>query len=123
MKAVSRLIKVNFKKKIDTSEGLDYTTASNTDGQPWEESEARSRKSSGVNLLDNEKLDHSVQHTFPANLGWAPDRIEINGRKGRQVVFVLSKDMKHYRIYDIGGDNDAEGNEASQPDSHDNMII
>ena len=42
-----------------------------------------------------------VQHTFPADPSWAPISIEINGRKGRRAVCVLTEDRLRYRIFDL----------------------
>lgn len=120
--AASRLLKINYNKKIDTSEGLTYAMALGLHGIPWEKQEAQSKDSPNTNLLDDEKVDQFVQHIFPVGLGWAPERIEINGRKGRRVVCLVGKDKKQYRIYDIDGDNSVEGHGATEDDSADNMM-
>lgn len=51
-------------------------------------------------------VHHHVRHTFPQGLEWAPEKIEINGRKGRRIVCVLAKDKINYRIYDIDSVNE-----------------
>ena len=45
---------------------------------------------------------------FPEGVSWTPERIEVNGRKGRRAICVLAQDRFHYRVYDLdiplGGD-------------------
>ena len=53
-------------------------------------------------------VNHHVRHTFPHGLEWAPEKIEINGRKGRRIVCVLAKDKINYRIYDIDSANEQD---------------
>ena len=97
--------------------------ASDLQDVSWGKEEAQSKNSTSTNLLDYKKLDQLVQHTFPASLGWVPERIEINGRKGRQVVCILGKDKKQYRIYDLDSDNGVEGSTGKlHYDSGDNMV-
>ena len=46
---------------------------------------------------------------FPEGASWTPERMEINGRKGRRVICVLAQDRVHYRVYDLDGSTgDAE---------------
>lgn len=52
--------------------------------------------------------DH-LQHTFPAGANWTPERICINGRKGRRAVCVLAQDHLHYRIFDLDSSPADEG--------------
>jgi anaphase-promoting complex subunit 4 len=56
-----------------------------------------------------------TRHTFPQDASWAPERIEINGRKGRRVVCVIAQDKIHYRIFDLDTpiDGDNMDNEAT----------
>ena len=49
-------------------------------------------------------------HEFPEGVSWAPERIEVNGRKSRRVVCVLAQDRFHYRVYDL--DNSGGGEET-----------
>ena len=49
-----------------------------------------------------------VRHTFPQGPEWAPEKIEINGRKGRRIICVLAKDKINYRIYDIDSANETD---------------
>ena len=54
-----------------------------------------------VNFFDLKQSSHLIRHSFPKGLTWTPDRIEINGRKGRRAVCVLAQDALHYRVYDL----------------------
>ncbi len=45
---------------------------------------------------------------FPAGVSWVPERLEVNGRKGRRVICVLAQDNVHYRIYDLDSSSSAE---------------
>ncbi|KAI9766935.1 MAG: hypothetical protein M1840_006232 [Geoglossum simile] len=59
------------------------------------------------------------RHHFPATeTGFVPERLEVNGRKGRRVVCVLGRDRLHYRVFDLdgGGDVGEVGAEADEVD-------
>jgi anaphase-promoting complex subunit 4 len=47
-----------------------------------------------------------------------PEKLEVNGRKGRRVVCVLGKDRLHYRVFDLdgGGDVGEDGGEEDEVD-------
>ena len=53
---------------------------------------------------------------FPAGVSWAPERIEVNGRKGRRVVCVFAQDRFHYRVYDLDGAAEVETEEREDPE-------
>jgi hypothetical protein len=58
--------------------------------------------------------DQAAQYAwleFPRGDSWAPERIEVNGRKGRRVVCVFARDRLHYRIYDLDGSAEVEDGE------------
>ena len=68
-----------------------------------------------IHPFDPELLPHYLRHTFGKNSGFAPERLEVNGRKGRRVVCVLGQDRLHYKIFDL--DSSAEedsGNEEGE---------
>ncbi|EKG12239.1 hypothetical protein MPH_10646 [Macrophomina phaseolina MS6] len=50
-----------------------------------------------------------VRHVFPASERFTPLKIDVNGRKDRRVVCVLSDDLKHYKIYDLDYESGKEG--------------
>ncbi|KAI9890270.1 MAG: hypothetical protein M1814_004305 [Vezdaea aestivalis] len=55
--------------------------------------------------------DQFMLHTFDE--GFVPSSIEINGRPGRKVACVLSKDRVHYMILDLDGGLDDVAEKAS----------
>jgi hypothetical protein len=75
------------------------------------------RKSSDINAaastleLDPSAVEaaHFVQHTFSMGPTWTPERIEINGRKGRRAICVLAQDRLRYRVYDLDSFTPEEG--------------
>ncbi|KAI9783357.1 MAG: hypothetical protein M1839_003891 [Geoglossum umbratile] len=57
------------------------------------------------------------RHLFPAtDTGFVPEKLEVNGRKGRRVVCVLGRDRFHYRVFDLDGraDGGEEGEEEEE---------
>ena len=54
-----------------------------------------------LDLSKGRTMKHYVKHTFPEGPTWTPERIEVNGRKGRRAVCVVAEDRIHYRILDI----------------------
>ncbi len=60
---------------------------------------ARSRSILG--LQDAEALLHYLQHSFKPDDIWTPERLEVNGRRGRRAVCVLGTDRIHYKIFDL----------------------
>ncbi len=43
-----------------------------------------------------------------------PEYMEINGRKGRRVICVLSRNRQQYKILDLSGDEDGDDSEKSE---------
>lgn len=105
---------VPYRKKASSSEGLHYTREPKTDetnlrGGP----EVHEAIFPNIDLIDQKYMDQFVQHVFPAGLAWTPERIEVNGRKGRRVICVVAKDKTRYRIHDLDSLHEAE-------DAHEN---
>lgn len=84
----------------------------------------RYQKSTGTNahaystdFTDPEQADTHLWLRLPTGIGWRPDRLEVNGRKGRRVVCVFAEDKFHYRIFDLDGtDEPAEDADANGED-------
>ena len=53
---------------------------------------------------------------------WTPERIEINGRKGRRAVCVLAQDRLRYRVYDLDSLTPAEGTPSAGEDDGDAVM-
>lgn len=66
----------------------------------------------------NDLAIHTV-HQFPAGKVWRPQRLEVNGRKGRRVVCVVAEDQLHYRQLDIDSlkETNGEDDAADQPEA------
>lgn len=62
-----------------------------------------------IDLSDAERCRLCTWREFPAGVSWVPERLEVNGRKGRRVICVLAQDNLHYRIYDLDSSSSAEG--------------
>lgn len=90
------LLSIPYRKRKKPTNGLTYSTA-----VELKESNISSKITSHVSLSVEENGSPHVRHTFPKGLEWAPEKIEINGRKGRRIICVLAKDKVNYRIYDI----------------------
>ena len=56
---------------------------------------------SDLDLSNAKTMKHYVKHMFPEGPTWTPERLEVNGRKGRRAVCVVAEDRVHYRIFDI----------------------
>ena len=54
-----------------------------------------------VNLAKLEALDQYTWMKFPAVASWTPQKLELNGRKGRRVVCIFAEDGHHFRVYDL----------------------
>ncbi len=61
-----------------------------------------------IDLSDAEQCRACTWREFPAGVSWAPERLEVNGRKGRRLICVLAQDKFHYRIYDLDNFSSAE---------------
>ena len=66
------------------------------------------------------------RHFFPATTeaGFVPEKLEVNGRKGRRVVCVLGRDRLHYRIFDLDGEAEdgTEGGEEEEEEADDDAM-
>lgn len=118
--ASSYLLSVPYRKKTVSSEGLRYTRVSKMDdtnlhGGP----DIHETITPSVDLSDQKYMDQFVLHKFPTGLSWFPERIEINGRKGRRIICVVAKDNMRYRIHDLDTLHEAEESEENRNDETD----
>jgi len=83
-------------------EGLIYEDLPSVDQQITRKSSDIDAAASTLELdLSAAEATHFVQHTFSTGPVWTPERIEINGRKGRRAICVLAQDRLRYRVYDL----------------------
>ena len=65
-----------------------------------------------LDLSSSALLDPYVHHTFEAgNPTWTPWRLEVNGRKGRRAVCVISQDRLRYILYDLDSSHEEDEEE------------
>lgn len=57
--------------------------------------------SSSIDFTDVDHLDRYLWITFEHDISWIPEKLEVNGKKGRRVVCILAQDQHHYRVYDL----------------------
>ncbi|KAL8759268.1 MAG: hypothetical protein Q9199_000881 [Rusavskia elegans] len=99
---VSRLLQIDFRPSKDSETGLRYQEtglAGKTALGDFDEKEV-----SGSHEIDLRRLSDIAIHTvhrFPPGKMWTPQRLEINGRKGRRTICVLAEDRIHYRQFDV----------------------
>lgn len=98
----SRLLRVSYRGATDTAFGLKYTMLGDYNGGKGSD-KAGQPQSSDINLSESEYCKALTWHEFPPGVSWAPERVEVNGRKGRRIVCVLAEDRHHYRVYDLDG--------------------
>lgn len=70
-----------------------------------------------IDFSDPKQVEAHLWIEFPPGVGWAPNRIDVNGRKGRRVVCVFAEDKFHYRIYDLDGSVEIEEAEDAERDT------
>lgn len=114
---------VPYRKKTISSEGLRYTRVSKIDDTNAQGgAEVHAAISPSIDLSDRKYMDQLVQHTFPTDLVWAPERIEINGRRGRRIICVVGKDKARYRIHDLDSVHEAEEAREDRSDETDHIM-
>ena len=72
-----------------------YTTAKQHENGTASETVTR------LDVTKPDIMDELTWHNFPSSTLWAPEKLEINGRKGRRVICVLARDRLHYRMFDV----------------------
>jgi len=75
-----------------------------------------------IDLSDAEQCRSCTWHEFPAGVSWVPERLEVNGRKGRRAICVLAQDSVHYRIYDLDSSSGVEDAEEVRTEASDEIM-
>lgn len=60
----------------------------------------------GLDVSSVSSLAPYTRHIFPQESASQPEKLEVNGRKGRRVVCVLDQDGLHYRVFDLDSSAD-----------------
>ena len=59
---------------------------------------------------------------FPEGVSWVPEKMEVNGKKGRRVLCVLAQDRLHYRVYDLDISSGGEEAQGTRTESSDEIM-
>jgi len=94
----SHLLYFSYRCKSESISGISYKTV-----KPQIRDTDASHQATGSAHLDlsNEAMKQYIQHTFPDGPSCTPQRLEVNGRKGRRAACIVAEDRIHYRIFDI----------------------
>ena len=61
----------------------------------------REQNDTDLDFSDSELVERYTWLDFGSGVSWTPQRLEVNGRKGRRVACVVAEDRFHYRVYDL----------------------
>ena len=76
-----------------------------------------SQRIASLNLTSFSDMEPHTLHSFPSTSpSQAIERIEVNGRKGRRVVCVVTQDRLRYRVFDLESVQAEGGAEAEGMD-------
>ena len=64
---------------------------------------------SSIDLSDPDVASAYTWQVFPEGFSWSPEKLEVNGRKGRRAICVLAQDRFHYRVYDLDSPSSSDG--------------
>ncbi|KAL8831838.1 MAG: hypothetical protein Q9191_000627 [Dirinaria sp. TL-2023a] len=107
----SKLLSINYRRMEHGAQGLIYEDFDNARHKHGDSSSVLT-----LNPFDAGDISQYSQHTFPAGATWAPERLQIGGRKGRRAVCVLAQDKLRYRVYDLHSSITDSGEEALPTD-------
>ena len=62
-----------------------------------------------IDMADPQHLRTYTWLEFPPGVSWTPERMEVNGRKGRRVLCIVAQDKFHYRVYDLDSATEPQG--------------
>lgn len=93
----------------------------NDNGAEEVEAAVDNMRHSAIDLSNAEQCRACTWHEFPTGVSWTPERIEVNGKKGRRAVCVTAQDRLHYRIYDLDSPSGAEATEETATEGSDDM--
>ena len=96
----SRLFRIFYRKSVDHPLVLRYSAVNEVVEAEYE-GRIPSPHPSKVDLSDTKTCKACTWLKFPVGISWAPERLEVNGRKGKRVICVLAQDRLRYRVYDL----------------------
>lgn len=92
------------------------------DGRQNRDRAGATNLSPSVDLADAEQLSTYTWQEFPIGVSWSPQRLEVNGRKGRRAICVVAEDGFHYRVYDLDSSSGVDENEDSNNEGSDEFM-
>lgn len=96
--STSHLLSFSYRHDSELLSDISYTTLKHgTDA----DSAHQPSGDAYLDLSELEEMTRYIQHTFPDGPSWTPQRLAVNGRKGRRAACVVSEDRIHYRIFDV----------------------
>lgn len=101
----SRLLRIPYRETTNAHEKKVYTTINQND------TEHRMDDIDNHPIIDFSDPDVASAYTwqiFSEGVSWTPDKLEVNGRKGRRAICVLAQDGFHYRVYDLDSSSGSE---------------
>jgi anaphase-promoting complex subunit 4 len=73
-------------------------------------------------ITEENLVDYS-RHHFSVDDGFTPEKIEVNGRKGRRVVCVLGADRLHYKMFDLDSAVDTAAEAEDEEEEADESMM
>ncbi len=101
---------------------MNYITKTDQDRKQTKDQTGRTNLIASVDFANPEHLSTYTWHEFPMGVSWTPQRIEVNGRKGRRAICVIAEDGFHYRVYDLDSPQDMDENEGSKTQGSDEVM-
>lgn len=105
-KGVPRLLQINYRPMGGSHKTPRYREQDLTLGGDEVDDDGIPRRID-VNLTNPNDVNHHTIHRFPAGKTWIPQRLEVNGRKGKRTICVVAEDRVHYCQFALDSQNDA----------------
>ena len=112
----SKILRIPYAALAENCNGLQYTTMSGSFGLSSDPAGTEQHPRPSVDLTDAKQLELYTWQQFPAGVSWTPQRLEVNGRKGRRVVCVVTEDGFHYRVYDLDASQSSVEDQDMEPE-------
>lgn len=117
--ASSRLFRIPYREIANASGKLAYAT--NNERSVGQRMDGNHDHSS-IDLSSPDVASAYTWQDFRGGVSWAPERMEVNGRKGRRVICVLAQDRFHYRVHDLDSSPGGEKFRETKADGGDEVM-
>ena len=78
---------------------------------------------SSIDLSGPDVASEYTWREFPEGVSWTPEKMGVNGRKGRRAICVLARDRFHYRVYELDSSSGGEGVQDTGTDGSDEIMF